>query len=98
MHSIVQQKYSSASDGVDRLRWSKFILIEPTSSRPPTPYDQESEAIGNTVITTAADMQEKPAGHANFFDTLLDKIGATPFVGKYNLRPDSPEYTAASRR
>lgn len=64
--------------------------------------DQASKTIGDAVIGTAADMQEKPAGQANFFATLRSKIGVASegaiLGGKYDFRPGSVEYVAASRR
>lgn len=66
-------------------------------------HRQVAEIIGETVLATAVEMKERPAGQANFFDELQRKIdgavneGGT-VGGKYGLKTSSPEFVSAARR
>ncbi len=51
------------------------------------------------MIDTAAEMQSKPPGRADFFETLRSKIDAAPEItGKYDFKMGSSEYVSAARR
>lgn len=59
-----------------------------------------SKVIGAAVISTAEDMQNKPAGQADFFNTLQAKIDeeAEKVGGKYDFKQGTTEYDSALRR
>lgn len=60
---------------------------------------QAAEALSAVVLDTAVEMQSKPPGRADFFETLRTKIDAAPEItGKYDFKMGTSEYQTASRR
>lgn len=51
------------------------------------------------MLASAVEMKTKPAGQADFFETLTAKIDSMPSIkGKYEFKTGSSEYQAAVRR
>lgn len=65
----------------------------------PTPW-QAANVVGSSVVATAEEMKLKPAGQADYFDTLNAKITETNALTgiKYGLKEGTPKWTAAASR
>lgn len=62
--------------------------------------NQAADALSATVLETAKKMESKPAGEADFFETLKSGISqlSPETAGRFNFKDSSPEYVAAVRR
>lgn len=61
---------------------------------------QAAEALSAAVLSTAKEMEGRPAGDADFFKTLHSKVGSleADMCGKFSFKESSPEYEAADWR
>lgn len=61
---------------------------------------QVADSLSSAVLTAAKEMEDKPAGRVDFFDTLQEKINACgpQGAGQFTLKMGTSAYQAAVRR
>ena len=67
---------------------------------PPGLLFQAAKALSDAVVTTAKEMEEKPPGKADFFESLKSHICSLPChkSGKFHFKEGTNAYEAATRR
>eukprot|EP00903_Cladosiphon_okamuranus_P010618 g10041.t1 len=88
----------ATEDAHDRIRAYVIELFEVIECEAEDDLEQAAEEISREVLASAVEMQNKPPGEADFFETLRVKIDAKPEIkGKYDFKTSSSEYQSAVR-
>eukprot|EP00752_Nemacystus_decipiens_P002572 g2410.t1 len=88
----------ATEDAHDKIRAYVIDLFEVIECEADGNLDNAAEEISAAVLASAVEMQTKPPGEADFFNTLRLKIEAMPQIqGKYDFKTGTSEYLSAVR-